>query len=199
MDIQYINDYLDRILKNHKRNERLLIDIKQIIDINPNPETIGPLIRQYINEISKEALISRNLPSDLGFSRDICRLSDNDYEIDMQVKSTGYLFILPDLLPKRDSNGMAELNFVKYNYAAAFEKLDKIHSFQKFNKRVQLIVTNYFENETVMIDNDNVNVKPIIDTISSYFFIDDNPMWCDLAIQGRMGKTNHTEIEIYVG
>ena len=50
-----------------------------------------------------------------------------------------------------------------------------------------------------MIDNDNVNVKPIIDTISSYFFIDDNPMWCDLAIRGRMGKTNHTEIEIYVG
>lgn len=198
MNTNYLIEQIRKIARKHRKNDELLRNIESLILINPKEEVISPLISEFINEISKEALQSRNLPADMGLSKDICRITDNDYEIIMEKTKNGYLFILPDLLPKRDKDNMAELNFVKYNYAAAFHKLNEREHFQKINRRVQIIITNYFENEIMMIDNDNVNVKPIIDTIASYLLIDDNPLWCDLGICGRIGKNNHSEIEILV-
>ena len=198
MNIKYLNEQLEKVFRKHRKNDDLLRNISNLIQINPKAEVIGPMINEFINEISKEALLSRNLPADMGLSKDICRITDNNYEISMLKTEKGYLFILPDLLPKRDKDNMGELNFVKYNYASAFYKLDESEHFRKINKRVQLIITNYFEDEMMMIDNDNVNIKPIIDTIASYLLIDDNPLWCDLSIRGRIGRNNHTEIEIVV-
>lgn len=198
IDKQYIHKQLDRVMKVHRKNGQLLNDIKNLIDLNPNPDIIGPLLNQYINDVSKEALMSRNLPADIGIVKDVCRVTDNDYEIEMIKIDKGFLFILPDLLPKRDSEKKAELNFVKYNYASAFHKLNERERFQKIEKKVHISITNYFVNETVMIDNDNVNVKPIIDTISTYLLVDDNPLWCDLSIRGKIGKYNHSEIEIFI-
>lgn len=198
MNTNYLIEQLRKIARKHRKNDELLRNIESLILINPKEEVISPLISEFINEISKEALQSRNLPVDMGLSKDICRITDNDYEIIMEKTKNGYLFILPDLLPKRDKDNMGELNFVKYNYAAAFHKLNEKEHFQKIDRRVQIIITNYFENEIMMIDNDNVNVKPIIDTIASYLLIDDNPLWCDIGICGRIGKNNHSEIEIWV-
>lgn len=198
MNDNYIKEKLKKIEDKHNQNNGLLNDIRTLIDFNPSSEVIGSLLRAFINEISKEALMSRDLPAELGLSKDICRLGDNDYEIELRISQNGYLFILPDLLPKKNTDNGAEINFVKYNYASAFEKLERKYSFRKFNSRVWIVITNYFEDEVAMIDNDNVYVKPIIDTIASYLLVDDNPLWADLCIKGRLGKYNHTEIEVFL-
>lgn len=155
-------------------------------------------MEEYTNAlIDKNAsllLMSKQLPREFGIERneDI----NNAFAIICHEEKNGYRFVLPCLLDKRTGRNYYNVrDNAKQIFSHEFSRLEEKGCFDKvFDCKVDIIYENYYVNQSLMIDNDNIDTKGFTDAISTYLLKDDSPLYCNLIVKGLIGDTNHTEV-----
>lgn len=117
-------------------------------------------------------------------------------EITFKTLINGIRIVYNRNLPKRTKNGKApdyDINYYKNSLYTAFKKYSESNEIF-FRNKVIIRITQHYLNWSEAIDHDNVDTKVIIDMISNFFLIDDNPLRCSIIMDAALSDHYYTEI-----
>lgn len=101
--------------------------------------------------------------------------------------------LLPYLLPKHKSVDSEE--YIIEPLATALHQYVDEHKPEKIRHALIVIRSIYTpDNEKIIRDNDNIEIRHVINIISTMLLVDDKMM--DIVLCSRVGKSTHTEIVI---
>lgn len=122
-------------------------------------------------------------------------LSEAAESLDISVRKykDKLIIILPYLLPKRQS--VDSDSYIIDPLVSVLKKYIEINKPKKLERSLVVIKSVYApDNEKLIRDNDNIEIRHVINVISTMLFVDDNT--ADLLLCSRPGKETHTEIII---
>ena len=122
-------------------------------------------------------------------------LSEAAESLDISVRKykDKLVIILPYLLPKRQS--IDSDSYIIEPLVSVLKKYVDINKPKKLERSLVVIKSVYSpDNEKLIRDNDNIEIRHVINAISTLLFVDDNT--ADLLLCSRPGDSTHTEIII---
>lgn len=220
-----LKEYADSLLKGderydkHQENEDIISLYKKTISsfctkiskINANLKNalldveVQDFIESYdkcmiaASRLEKICMELKRLPSKYGDIRENRRVEEHKYHIEFEYINNITKIILPELLPKKAVNGTGiaqNYDFMRNCYYTSFIEEMEAGRIKGYREKVILKYTNVYEKRENMYDHDNLDQKIINDIITTFFLIDDNPVYCDIYMTYKMGNKEHTEIEI---
>ncbi len=123
----------------------------------------------------------------------------------MKADGEGYRFIFNELLPPRAnitnrsvlSGYIRTVNGYKAALADIIQKYRDEYGIKFFTERVAVEITHFFADENQLKDYDNIEAKPITDTITFHFIKDDSPQYESVHFDYQKCESNpHSEIWI---
>lgn len=196
------NELLDEInnIENRMKKEIELINkIKLNILINDFKDSIvltDNLICYNIGLDEKIRNLLRKIPVEEEIKENIII---SDVKVFSKIeKEKDYLhLVMNNLLPARIKNNknraylLRKLNQEYHKELFPYFKKGKLLIYES---KVVIVIINHFSDENSIKDHDNFEIKPIIDTISSFVLPDDNPDYCAHYMDSKYSETAYSEI-----
>ncbi len=116
-----------------------------------------------------------------------------ELNISIRKHKNKIIIVLPYLLPKRQS--VASDSYIVEPLASVLKEYIDTNKPKKLECPLVEIKSVYSpENKKIIRDNDNIEVRHVINIISTMLFVDDNNM--DLLLCSRSGDSTYTEITV---
>ena len=149
-------------------------------------------LAMQMEKLTNQTRIATVLDADIDRRHYIATVKD---ELNITVRDlNGRIGIsMPYLLPKNRS--VDSENYIIEPLVCALQGYIEKHHPEKIRHALVIIRSVYTDdNKKLLRDNDNIEIRHVINIISTMLLVDDNML--DILLCSRVGKTTHTEIVI---
>lgn len=149
-------------------------------------------LAMQMEKLTNQTRIATVLDADIDRRHYIATVKD---ELNITVRDlNGRIGIsMPYLLPKNRS--VDSENYIIEPLVCALQGFIEKHHPEKIRHALVIIRSVYTDdNKKLLRDNDNIEIRHVINIISTMLLVDDNML--DILLCSRVGKTTHTEIII---
>ena len=191
------HEILDLIRKDITLMNKTIDELYNYLSSNTLDETFNDKLCKLIRIYEKSNSKVRTLPIEFGCKYEREEYSKNVAPADISIRLDNDILkiTMPSLLPKR-SIGSTDLKALRHSYYNAFYEFFKNGKYKVYEDKVVIVFTHHYDKDTPMRDNDNTETKVIIDLISTFTLIDDNPNWCDIYIKSVNDERTFSEVEV---
>lgn len=208
-DLEMKEQFIDLGFTEHIKNKllKLITLVEQIEELfkKKDYDKIIENNRKMIYTSEEITQMIRQIPSNVGIKDNYSHLNEMNIkyslepdEVTFEVLEKDVIHItLKDLLPRRadDNKKHENRDYIRYKYTKAFHVFSK-SNFIEYKERVIVLFKNYFVSMDDMVDYDNLDPKIIMDIITTYFLIDDNPQRYIKIEDYGIHEKRHSEIYI---
>ena len=138
-------------------------------------------------------------------SRDYSRAEANEKILDVQADEAdvdfkevdrGVQIIIPRILPKKKNfTDKYDIALFRNSYMQSFKRYFSKNP-RHFDKKVMIQIHSVYLKESEMLDYDNMAIKQIIDIITLFLLVDDNPTRYNLYMSAGVGEKRETIITV---
>ena len=189
----------------NKQNTRLQENGKMVGQLtgfyeNRQPELFNAALINYIAHCERLAINARNFPALYGSrdAKDILEAALNDaHEITIDVTSEGWVHIqMPSLIPGKPTS--YKKRFLYSPLLHAMKRFLEDGERPHFMESVIAIRHVYDRHKSLGLvrDQDNVDVKTVVDAIKVTMLPDDNGLCCSHFYDAKLGEKNMTDIYV---
>ena len=196
---EVVGQLLDQIDSHIDEQKEKIAQINYMM-LNGKTDHIDSLVRDFYKIVNKVRNKTVKI-AQLSGAVDVAAMrQENCADVKFIENEDHIKIVFPDLLPKRinyaDKANLLSYADLKQMYVPVFQSYYKNRAYKVWDRRVIIRYMHIYESEKKMRDFDNFETKIITDLITPLVNYDDSPKECMIMSEYRIGKKNHTEVDI---
>lgn len=198
--IEECNKSIEKMEKNLKKAQGQIPFLRYILNENLDRDNFNEEAVKIFKLIDSSRKENAKLVSILGTTSLNELVKETAVKLYFVERKEHLRIIFPELLPPRIRYGEGEhalsIQDIRNMYQPSFEEYARKPDKIRFNERVAIIYTFFYESEKKIKDYDNYETKLITDFIACNVLGEDSPRQCTIMYEYKIGDKDHTQIDI---